>query len=97
MTSIPNAQFIAQDIAAKQIIDRGAAAPTLANQLACRELLPLGKGIRQFRAQIKISAHALTVRTAKAEDRFRMRQVDGEFHFAAPDKTAFVEIGNFDG
>lgn len=76
-------------------LDGSTAAPTVTNRLARGELLPAGYGVRQFSAQIEIPTHALIVRAAKEKKRFGMRQVDRVFHFAAPDKASFVEVGDF--
>src|SRR5579883_437672 len=65
--SKPQRELVAQDVVATDLVDRGLALPTLAAHFPGDGLLPLGDGLGQGRAQIKIASDTLVVGTGEAE------------------------------
>src|SRR5436190_15263963 len=64
------AQFIAQGIETVRLPNLGLAAPALANDFPGKLCLMGAHRFGEFRAQIKITSHALVVRTVKTKTGF---------------------------
>jgi hypothetical protein len=83
-TSIPEAEFVAQDIIAVDRIDGQPAGPTLAAHFTADRGAPGLDGFGEFVAQIEIAADTFGVDTIESEDGLCVREVHVVFDFIVP-------------
>jgi len=75
--SVPQCQFVTQQVAARLCINGGSAAPTAAAHLAGDSLASRRHGFGEHFAQIKIAPDAFMIVAVEAENGLGVLEVDG--------------------
>jgi len=89
---VPEDEFVAQDVVATDGANGVLAEPALARHFSGHGGLMSGDRIREFRAQVKITADAFVVQATEAEHRLRVIKVHHVFDLAAPGDAVGIVI-----
>src|SRR5581483_3144501 len=81
VSSVSEAQYVAQDMVAVDLADSGLALPALAEHFTACSFATFGNDLCKFLAQIKIAADARRIRTQEVKHRLGVNEVDRVFEF----------------